>query len=80
LIPAQAIADELVKLHPDLLTKMLRPTGKYGKFYYTSLHLENYLKRIIYFHRGEVFLNDEFYKRYGKGISERPKGGLEKWL
>jgi hypothetical protein len=80
LIPAQAIANELVKLHPELSTKMLRPTSKYGKYYYVSLHVENYLKRIIYFHRGEVFLNDKFYEEHKKGVLERPKGGLEKWL
>lgn len=80
LIPAQAIADELTILHPDLETRMLRPTGKYGKYYYASLHLEHFLKRIIYLNRGEVFLDKEFYKKYMNGIPERPKQTLDRWL
>lgn len=80
LIPAQAIANELTKLHPDLETKMLRPTGKYGKFYYLSLHLEHYLKRIVYLYNGEIFLDKSFFEKYGKGIPERPKQGLDEWL
>ena len=80
LIPAEAIADELTKLHSDLKTNMLRPTGKYDKFYYTSLHLEHYLKNIIYLYKGEVFLDEGFYNEYGDGIPERPKRGLDRWL
>lgn len=79
LIPAEAIANELTKLHPDLKSNMLRPTGKYGKYYYTSLHLEHYMNNIIYLYKGEVFLDKGFYYQYGDGVPERPKRGLERW-
>jgi len=77
LIPAQSVADELTILHPKLLkTKMLRPTGKYSELYYSSLHLEHFYKRIIYFYNGEIFLDEGFYKMYGDGVPEIKKQNL----
>lgn len=80
LISAQSIANKLTKIHPDLKTDMLRPTKNYGKYYYVSLHLEHYMKRIVYLYKGEVFLDKPFFEKYGKGIPERPKIGLNKFL
>ncbi len=80
LIPAEAIADELTKIHPDLKSNMLRPTGKYDKFYYTSLHLEHHLKNIIYLYKGEVFLDEGFYNEYADGVPEIPQKGIDRWL
>lgn len=80
LISAESIARELTKIHPDLKSDMLRPTSKYMKFYYMSLHLQHHMKNIIYFYNGEIFLDKGFYYQYGDGIPERPKRGLEKWM
>ena len=75
IIPAKVISERLCDVyHPEMKTKMLRPTGGYYKFYHSILRILDHYRYINYYKDGTILKNKMF-------VDITPiKRGISKWL
>jgi hypothetical protein len=77
MVTAESIANKLCELHPELKTKMLRPTGRYYVLYHLVLKILDNGRYIDYYKDGTIL-------KHAKLIAITPitpkKRGLDKWL
>jgi hypothetical protein len=77
MIPAQIMASKLCEMHPELKTKMLRPTGMYYVLYHLVLKILDNLRYIDYHKDGTII-------KHARLIEITPitpvKRGLDKWM
>ena len=59
-IDAETMAKKMCEMHPELETKMLRPTGKYYSLYHLALKIMDYYRYIDYYKDGSVRKNKKF--------------------
>lgn len=61
LIPATVIGERLCDaFHPEMKTKMFRPTGAYAKFYYNVLKILDHNGYIEYYKTGDILKLQKF--------------------
>ena len=73
-IPPEVIAKKLCEEHPELETKMFRPTGKYYNLYHFVLKILDFYRYIDYYKDGTVLKHDKL-----KDITP-VKRGVDKWI
>jgi len=77
MVTAESIASKLCELHPELKTKMLRPTGSYYVLYHLVLKILDNGGYIDYYKDGTILKHDKL-------LSMTPvtpmKRGLDRWM
>jgi len=73
-ISPEAMADKLCELHPNLKSKLLRPTGEYYSKYHLVLKILDFYRYIDYYKDGTVLKHEKFKRMTPK------KRGLSKWI
>lgn len=73
-IQPEVMAEKLCDEHPELKTKLLRPTGKYYTLYHLALKILDYYRYVDYYKDGTVLK----YKKF-KDITPT-KRGIDYWL
>jgi len=77
MIPAEVMANKLCVMHPELNTKMLRPTGHYYVLYHLVLKILDNERYIDYYKDGTILKHQKFIDM--TPVTPR-KRGLDKWI
>jgi len=74
MVTPESMATKLCEMHPELKTKMLRPTGRYYNLYHLVLKILDYYRYIDYHKDGTI-------KKHKKFVDITPiKRGLDRWM
>lgn len=78
MIPAEVMASKLCEMHPELKTKMLRPTGMYYSMYHLVLKIFDNARCIDYYKDGTILKHAKLGEI--KPVITPRKRGLDKWM